>query len=120
MDHSEVKHLPKVDYTPAELDEASQLLLKGADLIETRGHHKGSYTDGTRLCFRGALNMAASGGASAAYDLSGASDIASVRFLGRMRDRGHVLPGGWLKWNDAPERTADEVISAMRMVALGL
>ncbi len=110
MDQSEVKHFPKVDHTPAELDGVAKLLLKGAALIEERGHNKGGYEKEGRLCFRGSLNMAATGNSVWGTPLC---DEASVKFL-RVIEPG---PGGWLKWNDVPERTADEVISAMRRVA---
>lgn len=51
MDHSEVKHLPKVDHTPAELDEASQGLLRAAAWIEKHGLcQRGMYGAGDSGC----------------------------------------------------------------------
>lgn len=118
MDHSEVKHLPKIDHTPAELDEPSRLLLKAAALIEERGHHKGSYSASNGMvCFRGALNIAACGDPVGIPNAPGA-DEASIRFLQTLRREGWGL--GWLEWNDAPDRTRDEVVAKMRAVALGL
>jgi hypothetical protein len=64
MDHSEVKHFPKVDHTPAELDEASKLLLKAADLIEKNGlnnkNYKYIHEDGS-ICVKCAINLADGG-----------------------------------------------------------
>lgn len=115
MDHSEVKHLPKVDHTPAKLAEWQRLLLTGASLIEIRGHNKGSFEARGKLCFRGSLHVASSGKS----DHGGPGcDEASARFLQALHKRG-LGQGGWLMWNDEPSRTSAEVVSLMRAVALG-
>lgn len=118
MDHSEVKHLPKVDHTPADLDDTSRRLLKAAALIETYGHAKMTVCDdGGRMCLRGAL-VAAQGRERNVMELDAmnmdrCSQAADLRIA-------YVVGGDSVGWNNAKERTAEEVISTMRRVALGL
>ena len=98
--------------TPAEI------LAKAADVIETRGHHKGHYTDaeGQRVCAIGAMCVVAglplfSFGVFG-HDAPEAADVfAAIDVL-----RGHVgmsVPA----WNDAPERMHEEVVTALREAA---
>lgn len=113
MDHSEVKHLPKTDHTPAELDEASLLLLKTAGVIEERGWCQNSYGDKQgRLCILGAMRVALK---LPLRDFCGAippaGDEAMDRLSRHIGNRPH-------KWNDAQGRTQAEVVAKLRAVAL--
>lgn len=85
-------------------------MLKAADLIEKRGHCKGQLEDKAgRLCFVAALQTAFghpnyfSGNVS---DYKIAIDHADA-FCG----------GNVVTWNNAPERTAAEVVAALRACA---
>lgn len=91
----------------------TKALLDAADYIEAHGLHKGSYREMgalermPRVCAIGAIVMATDDG--------GARSSAGIRlaeFIGLSKD--HGIPD----WNDAPERTADEVIAALRGAAL--
>lgn len=93
----------------------AELYERAAREIETRGHHKGDYGDDRfrpntcRVCLIGALNAASAGSPFARevyYDLS-----ALLEVLGYPYD---FLAA---EWNDAPERTADEVIAVLREAA---
>lgn len=90
MDLSEVKVL--------ELDEVALHILRTAQLIEERGHCKGLYRDRGRYCVLGAFGAAGQG-----------SLEASRRLWEALGD----IP----RWNDAPERTPEEVISTLRRIA---
>ncbi len=134
MDHSEVKHLPKVDHAPAELDEPSRLLLKAADMIEQRGLKKGSLCDDAlakgdaqgALCFRGALNTAMSGNAICweGWDSDGPAFEAERRMAVALGLKACIFSGDKAlsipEWNNASARTKEQVIAKMRAVALGL
>lgn len=123
MDLSEVKHLPRVDHTPAELDEPAKLLLKAADLIEKYGLAKWMTCDAEgRMCLRGAIRVA--GGAEKARgitawwrsdDMEKEADARIRRSLGDRSDFGDTSAD----WNNAYERTKDEVVAKLRAVALG-
>jgi hypothetical protein len=66
MDLSEIKHLPKTDHEPAELDGVSRRILRAAALIEKHGHcQRGTSHDGQgRMCVIAALADAGSEGGS--------------------------------------------------------
>lgn len=121
MDHSEVKHLPKVDHTPAELDEPSKLLLRAASLIETHGWCQYNVCDERgRMCVNGALLKAYTGSPDWPDDQSVASNsyppaIASRRLAMAVG----VLANHASVWNNEDARTKDEVISKLRAAALG-
>jgi hypothetical protein len=97
----------------------SELLLKGADLIEKHGHTKNNlYDDNGAMCFMGALWKAMD-----AWDIGlriqAATSVKRVlglpnptRSMGLSPDISAVVD-----WNNAPERTAQEVIDAMRLAA---
>lgn len=107
MDHSEVKHLPKVDHTPDDLDEASKLLLKAADLLEIPGvWGQGSFSE--KRVIGSHCAMTAIRSLSKHYE-------AEQRFA---RAFGGVL--NVYEWNDTEGRTKEEVIAKLRAVALGL
>ena len=111
MDQSEVKNLlPKVDHTPAVLDEPAQMLLKAADVIEKYGHAKSTLGHiSVGFCINGALNFAATGTST---NQTTAGNSAKMRMMAS-------LGGDQISWNNAPERTADEVVAKLRAVALG-
>jgi hypothetical protein len=121
MDFSETKHLPKVDHTPAELGEERRLLLKAADLMEARGHCKGRLATERfhgAVCLYGALYAAANHGdawASGPHIAKAGEAALLVRHaLGLKNSYSEI------DWNNAPERTKDEVVAKLRAVALGL
>lgn len=118
MDHSEVRHLPKVDHTPAELDEPSKLLLKAADLIEEHGLTKNCRQYGSAMCVYGAIIYAHRGDVD--QNAFGPS-LEAVRRLERIVGQApESWSEGWgaANWNNAPERTSEEVVSKLRAVAL--
>lgn len=115
MDHSEVKHLPKVDHTPAELDAASKILLKAAAVIEERGLAKGERCNAKgAMCVHGAIAFAAHGDPHAWEQDDGRLAVT------RMVEAVDPGCGGAAQWNNARERTKDEVVAKLRAVALGL
>ena len=84
------------------LDEESLGLLKAADLIEKHGHCKYVLRDKQgRFCIWGALIFVGVPCFSVEKRLQ--------KYLGRDS----------ITWNNAPERTAEEVVSTLRRVALG-
>lgn len=129
MDHSEVKNLkrcdtcglhhghhtheqwearherPKVDHTPAELDEASQVLLRAAALLDKPNQwgQGGSYPE--KVCGPHCVM-------TAIWSIPN-NEEAAARF------REH-LNGAVFEWNDMPGRTKDEVVAKLRAVALGI
>lgn len=112
MDHSEVKHLPKVDHTPAEFDEASRLLLKAAAEIEKRGWCQEALVNGAgNVCILGALNVVDSGSATVSPD-----NAAQTEAYLRLIDSIGCVSG----WNNRFGRTKDEVVAKLRAVALGV
>lgn len=111
MDHSEVKHLPKVDHTPAHLSDVSKTILKAADLIEEKGWIQGRWASSHGYCMRGAVY--------GVFNNGGAFGDTPTPILGYMESR---MPPGQdcMKFNDTPGRTKEEVVSRMRSIALGL
>ena len=111
---SEVKHFPKVDHTPANLDEESRLLLRAAEVIEHRGWCQNEYTtsDG-RLCVLGAVKTARGLSPRDDEDADDLVEKACERLYNAVGNRVHL-------WNDRPGRTQDEVVAKLRAVALGL
>jgi hypothetical protein len=85
-----------------------EIAAKAADLIEQRGHAKGAlYDHRGRLCLLGALNMAVSG--LPRHNHGGTRAMRYVeQFIG---DQDAV------RWNNAPERTPEEVIAVLRRAA---
>ncbi len=116
MDESVVKHLEQ----PAELDEASKLLLKAADLIEKRGLAKDTEEDDRgRLCAIGALVTAMGKIPLALGREGGWDDRGDPIFQSALRRMEASVGNVVACWNNAPARTAEEVVSTMRRVALG-
>ncbi len=93
-----------------ELDSASTLLLKAADVIERQGwcqNYIGTYHG--QVCLEGALNVAA--GRDPKRDLVGVVGVAAHRIRRAVGKCAY-------HWNDAPGRTKDEVVAKLRAVAL--
>lgn len=88
------------------------LLLDSADRIECRGHAKDVLcSDDGAVCFRGAL-----------VDAQSWRTFCYLLPIHRLAERNMVsflgIQYGVVAWNNAPERTAEEVITAMRACAL--
>lgn len=106
------------------LDEVSNLLLKAADLMEKGGHCKGILWRNGAMCFMGALYNAQ----GTPVEYSPAIQEAVKRtseYLGLPCEARYWSSMGKLvidsnsvvNWNNAPERTGEEVVEAMRMTA---
>lgn len=106
MDLSETKNL-QTSYAPADLDEASRVLLRAADYIETNGFWKGENWEG------GGYPAAC---AQLAIKYCGGADHHKEAAKRRLRAQ---IGGDIPKWNDAPERTQAEVVQKLISVALG-
>jgi hypothetical protein len=101
---------PKVDHTPAVLDEVSKLLLAAAAEMERLGHARREMQscDGS-VCIQGALGMARFGNGTAIFDELCSSAYSRVRAN---------LGGSPMSWNDEHGRTKDQVVAKLRAVAL--
>lgn len=116
-------HPSEVPTMPIELDEVGQVLLKAADVIRERGHLKNALFDlsigecGSPVCVFGAMNVAVNGSPEWTYSLrdSPSEDAGGVlaRFL-KLTPTMTAL----VRWNNSPERTASEVISALTSCAM--
>lgn len=100
----------------------ADVLDRAADLIERNGWWQNFYYDlGTDLpkrecavCARGAINLAANGRTPDRLSDVGQNALSALeRYLGISGDHPHSVAD----WNDAPERTAKEVIAALRGAA---
>ncbi len=85
-------------------------LRDAAELIRTRGHCKGDYTDASgALCLVGAIRVVTGCGLAYESAASGECIALTLRVAQTIPDV--------LDFNDAPERTAEEVISALESAA---
>lgn len=92
-----------------EMDKASHILLRAACAIERRGHCKFALRKGGAMCAIGALSYASRGHAYKGFSENGYEAFRKLTaFLG----------DDVVAWNNAPERTAQEVIDGMRAAAL--
>src|SRR5882672_7633267 len=104
-------------YNPLNVyNEIGQTLLKAADYIEEYGHHKGGYEwVSNSVCIFGAIGMVTVGTACI-YSAKGkqTEKNLAVRCERALYDkvRAHVP-----RWNDAAERTKEDVIGLLRKVA---
>ena len=90
------------------LDPVSRVLLDAADYIEKHGHCKG-------------MSRRRDGAVCVAGSISVVIWSAELRLSARRRLSAYIGIPPYLNipvWNDAPARTADEVISALRGAAL--
>lgn len=96
----------------------SETLTAAADHLEAHDLHKGSLTDGEgNVCALGAIRAAVTG--PNLLDFMENSDECE-RFDGAANALGEVLDlprAGIPKWNDAPERTKEDVVRALRDTA---
>lgn len=84
------------------MDVTGRTLIRAARLIAERGHCKGAYALGDRLCAMAAINVA--GGLPP-------DDPSYSEALLRLE---HALGFDYtLAWNDAPERAPEEVIDGL-------
>lgn len=92
------------------LPTVSVTLLKAADLLVQHGHCKHVLEDEKgRICVAAAINMADHGNL---YWDEGADFEAAFDRLSE------YLQADPVSWNNAPERTADEVVAALRAAAM--
>lgn len=114
-----------------QLNPVADILLKAADLLEQRGHTKWTRLDDVgRMCFLGAVEIAQ--GHEHGYALGGhdgeitheASRVVAQALGLKLRmddprklDGEHDYRGAVVDWNNATERTGQEVIDAMRLTA---
>ena len=100
----------------------SEALLQAADLIEKHGLAKLSLVESYgSMCFVGALSMATTGSPmpalAPAYGgliMTASKAVAEVLNIPRGE---HSVSLDLVNWNNAAERTAQEVIAAMRLAA---
>lgn len=93
----------------------SKLLRDGADHMEKHGHTKGQLQDDNgSVCFLGAL-YAARGRMNVIDGVSDVTDIVQSVMNIPFHRNGSVY--AMVAWNNAPERTGEEVIAAMRLAA---
>lgn len=112
MDMSEQKHLT-TDYAPAELDEASRVLLRAADLIERRGWCQNTlYTPDGALCIMGAFNAIATNNK---WQFTADNPVwkAYERLYASLNNEEPAV------WNDEKHRTKFQVVAKLRALALG-
>jgi len=91
------------------LTPAARILLEAADYIETNGHCKHVYRVGNKACLLGAIDIVLEKEHAEPFRFHVVN--AMEVYLGTV-DVAY--------WNDAPARTAEEVIAALRSVALSL
>lgn len=106
-----------------------QILLDAADHIERVGLYKGRFYEdsenrqGSRCCVLGALRVCtphfyADGGAGAYFAYTNAADAVMRRLSGQFLPSWRRYSGCFLSlWNDAPDRTQDEVVATLRACA---
>jgi hypothetical protein len=102
----------------AKLPVERQKMLEAADIIEERGHCKGVVeNEQGNVCLYGALCFAFAGTAKMFY-AAGAHD-ATVRVGEYLGLNGPFGAGSAaVRWNNAPERTKEDVVNALRGAAL--
>jgi hypothetical protein len=84
-----------------------KLLLDGADYVEKHGHCKYALVNERgQVCLLGALRKT-----MPSWEAEALAHAALIKCVG-------AFSGFLAGWNDAPERTADEVIDAMRACAM--
>lgn len=90
-----------------------QLLRDAADRIARDGWCQGKYADGRRRCLLGAI------GFSIVNEIPEENVHAACQVRAVLRARGVSVNGhvSIAAWNDAPGRTADEVIALLREAA---
>jgi hypothetical protein len=104
-----------------------EILLGAADVIVEHGHHKGGFMHRGAVCARGAINTVVNGDPNNCGGFASQADqvaqvLADHLGLESTIDFGTttyvVTAIGW--WNDAPDRTAEQVTAALRECAAAL
>ena len=101
----------------APLSTTAKVLFEAANILREGGHCKGALANGTARCAMGAIMQAAEPLSrtkySGYYEWSRTIEraVANVENL-------IGVPYGIVAWNNAPERTADEVIKMLERAAL--
>lgn len=97
---------------------ASQLLLKTAEVIEERGWTQGKYIDADGcVCVYGAMHVAQGRAPLDAGTSNPAEAHARLALLRTLHLPNSFVVDPLAAWNDAPERTAVEVVTALRTAA---
>lgn len=97
--------------------EPAEILAKAADVIETRGWHQGAFVDiDGAVCALGAIAVAAK---LPVTWFSCASSASSGEACDVLEDWlfDHYGTFSVTRWNDAEDRTADQVVTALREAA---
>lgn len=91
-------------------DSVAQVLEDAADYIEVKGHHKGDYVNGSTgaVCAMGAIYR------TTKYETREAMWVQGSAVKALM---GRIPFPSIPRWNDAPERTAHEVIDELKLTA---
>jgi hypothetical protein len=99
------------------------IMMRAAELIEQRGHCKGKNMDANgRVCMLGALGLAVFGPdaftdrAAADPEKRAMYDVATTALRNHIRSRDLHWAGFATGYNDAEERTAEEVVATLRAV----
>lgn len=111
-----------------QLNPVADVLLRAADLLETHGHTKGTRVDRRgRMCFLGALEVAQGhqygyvpGERDGEVTVEAARVVAETLGLKPRINDANDPRGCVVDWNNATERTGQEVIDAMRLTAAHL
>jgi hypothetical protein len=109
------------------LSDTGETLAKAADYIDEHGHHKGAFYHRGAVCARGAINAVLYDDADECGEFEGEATMVAQALADHIGivstlDTGSetfVVPA-IARWNDAPERTAAEVMAAMRECAAEL
>jgi hypothetical protein len=105
-----------------------ELLLAAAERVTELGHHKGDYCDAATgaVCAIGAMYVAAGCRAPAPHEPEPESEVVDsavarlTDWLCRSTGAARTVGGRFVDvvaWNDAEDRTADEVVAALRAAA---
>lgn len=114
---------PLVDTIGPAMKTPEELLLTAADIIARDGWHQGHYCapDGdptsSAVCAIGALSRAGTGNAIPTSEMAWRTSAARSAAQRRLAKVAGVTPWDIPDWNDAPERSAEDVILAMKQAA---
>jgi hypothetical protein len=100
-----------------------EILTKAADYVTEHGLAKGGFYDRGAVCARGAINAVLYGDADECGANGGEADQIAQTLadhLGTSTTEGLSIVSAIGRWNDAPERTAKDVATALRVCAAEL
>lgn len=114
---------PQWKETIPDLDEVGTLMMRAAALIRTKGLAKGVIKDSMGgYCLYGALGevtgITEQGCLYPEYPLVREAGRRMLNLSNAPRMRGGTITSVLTKWNDAPERTAEEVAVALEQAAV--